>query len=172
MRQPEQGLAALALRVHHYRCRHLTGKRHYWRYLQRLSLFRHWHRHWPYCRLQRRLQLQPWQIQLTILIVISVFIPVVCGTLYAVHAIFDHADDDIRPVAQQLTEELTGIAYLTVVVFCTQTFIHNLSMQIFGDTPAGKSFLGDLLDNTSNMMTLIAGVNIIQVYPSPVCSVS
>ena len=114
--------------------------------------------------MEESLHLKPWQIQLTIFVVISVLIPVVCGTLYGIHALFDHADDDIRPVAQQLTEELTGIAYLTIVVFCTTAFIHHLSSDLFGDTPAGKNYLGNLLDNTSNMMTVIAGVNIVQVY--------
>ena len=114
--------------------------------------------------LEDALQLQPWQVQLTVFVVISVLIPVVCGTLYGVHTLFDHADEDIRPVVQQLTEELTGIAYLTVVVFCATSFIHHLSIELFGNTTAGKNYLGILLDNTSNMMTVIAAVNIIQVY--------
>jgi hypothetical protein len=81
-------------------------------------------------------------------------------------AILEAATEHVKPIVRQMFQELTILGFLSLFVFLMDVthLLQDISGAIFGSSPEGEEYLGELVETTHYLIFLIMAVNILQVF--------
>ena len=105
-------------------------------------------------------------IAIAVMCIISVIVLMTVIFEIAKDAIIELANAHVKPVVQQMFQELTILGFLSLFVFLMSVtnILTHISGTIFGETEEGEHYLGELVEITHYLIFLIMGINIFQVF--------